>query len=875
MGRTQIKKKILPKPQKAQTTSPAPTIPALIEKAQNLIVQCDYGLAQRFITRILNTEPTNVIAKEMLGVVQLETGDISAAKATFTALLPPNPGAPSSPPPSAHLYLAQLCEDDPHLALKHYQAAIEILMGQWKGKERAEDLPRDDEAELKNNIVRALIGQVEIWMDPSYDLCYDPAAEKTCEELLQTALQTDPGNAEALQALASVRMSQQRPDDAKQCIEQAWSTWKDLDIDDPKIPPISARLATVKIFLELSLYTPALLVLQGVMASDDQDVEAWYLEGWCFFLMAEQAKENGGILDELTWQELATDARDCLETCKTLHENEGHPDAPLLEHAKELIAKLDELGIKPSPAGEEGEGDEEEWEDEDDEEDVVTRQAPLGSNDDLGLGPANEMAPPRPSLSIQHGAPLRVFACGTLFQTHTFSIPAHPTPDADPVVRAHSVIKTRGGSASTLVSLLSQFSNVETFLVAPLAGNDEGRAIIRELEREGVSTRYCKIWKNAAVPSAWVFETPDSKRTVVNYNPLVEIQHEEFVSTLGPLLAPENYTLPSTSPATPIPPAVRSRQPSTNPNSPAPFDWLHFEGRSVKTTLSNITGLDGLARERKWRSHCVFSVDVGRKGRQGVEALIPHADVIFLNKHYAQATSPTFTTNPRAFLLSLTSIAPPHALLVAYWGSDGAAVLSVPTKEYFQGSGWVEERSPPARGRRPGAGDDGESEVGDILSVRSGSDFWAGRHSGYASSSAFTASQYNDAGSDTGDHTQRSGSTSGHGHGRTGSSEDDIDSQGTEIPENEADAGVIDEVGAQDAFIAGMIYALTRRILPGAPYTPSATSDDAIKAQENDRGRWRLDECLRFATELSGRKARRLNWEGLGAEMGRAGWFDC
>jgi hypothetical protein len=58
-----------------------------------------------------------------------------------------------------------------------------------------------------------------------------------------------------------------------------------------------------------------------------------------------------------------------------------------------------------------------------------------------------------------------------------------------------------------------------------------------------------------------------------------------------------------------------------NPNSPAPFDWLHFEGRSVKTTLSNISGLDGLARERKWRSHCVFSVDVGRKGRQGVEAV--------------------------------------------------------------------------------------------------------------------------------------------------------------------------------------------------------------------------------------------------------------
>ncbi len=72
----------------------------------------------------------------------------------------------------------------------------------------------------------------------------------------------------------------------------------------------------MKLFLELSLYTAALLVLQGIIAEDDQEVEAWYLEGWCFFLMAEQAQENGGKLDELGWEDLARDARDCLETCQ-------------------------------------------------------------------------------------------------------------------------------------------------------------------------------------------------------------------------------------------------------------------------------------------------------------------------------------------------------------------------------------------------------------------------------------------------------------------------------------------------------------------------------------------------------------------------------
>lgn len=89
-------------------------------------------------------------------------------------------------------------------------------------------------------------------------------------------------------------------------------------VDDPQLPPIASRLNLTKLFLELSLFTPALMVLQGIMASDDEEVEAWYLEGWCFFLMAEQAREQGGKLDELTWEELARDSRDCLETCKTV-----------------------------------------------------------------------------------------------------------------------------------------------------------------------------------------------------------------------------------------------------------------------------------------------------------------------------------------------------------------------------------------------------------------------------------------------------------------------------------------------------------------------------------------------------------------------------
>ena len=85
---------------------------------------------------------------------------------------------------------------------------------------------------------------------------------------------------------------------------------------------------------------------------------------------------------------------------------------------------------------------------------------------------------------------------------------------------------------------------------------------------------------------------------------------------MGPLLVPEHYP----SPESPLSSPPLS-PPPLSPNIGAPFEWIHFEGRSVKTTLSNMKGLDGLARERRWRSQCVFSVDVGRRAKQGIEAV--------------------------------------------------------------------------------------------------------------------------------------------------------------------------------------------------------------------------------------------------------------
>lgn len=214
-----------------------------------------------------------------------------------------------------------------------------------------------------------------------------------------------------------------------------------------------------------------------------------------------------------------------------------------------------------------------------------------------------------------------------------------------------------------------------------------------------------------------------------------------------------------------------------------------------------------------------------------------------------------------------------------------------------------------------------------VGSVRSGSGFWAAGHrSGSGtSSSAFTAFSSGMSHSQHGSGGDHSGSGSGirDSYGEYGSGmmsdipegrvmdplEDaDHDSQGT-ATENGNNGGREngqdkkkrkehrDEISAQDAFIAGMIYSLGQRILPGAPYTPSATPYAQVYGSSNldlDRGRWKLEDCLRsvhliygpfaneendfcafrFASELAGRRARKRDFSGLADEMRRAGWFD-
>ena len=153
----------------------------------------------------------------------------------------------------------------------------------------------------------------------------DPPAEKTCERLIDLPLETDEDNASALPRSGFRNKDRMRQDKAWRACGVAGRTstqvrvpsdihtnpfhqltspdvastsrysvwvWDVFHIDDLQVPLIPVRLPLVKLFLELSLFDPALLTLKGIMTSDDLGAEAWYLEGWTPYLMAELAHDS-------------------------------------------------------------------------------------------------------------------------------------------------------------------------------------------------------------------------------------------------------------------------------------------------------------------------------------------------------------------------------------------------------------------------------------------------------------------------------------------------------------------------------------------------------------------------------------------------------
>ena len=99
--------------------------------------------------------------------------------------------------------------------------------------------------ERRRKLSGALCGIVEIWMT---DLSLEDCAEEECERLITEALLVAPDSAEALQTLASVRISQLKTEEARGALRRSMEVWSE---DGEKVPEFATRVSLARLLMEV------------------------------------------------------------------------------------------------------------------------------------------------------------------------------------------------------------------------------------------------------------------------------------------------------------------------------------------------------------------------------------------------------------------------------------------------------------------------------------------------------------------------------------------------------------------------------------------------------------------------------------------------
>ncbi|KAI6865398.1 hypothetical protein KC317_g15081 [Hortaea werneckii] len=336
-----------------------------LRQAKKLWSQCQNGLVTEQLP-----------ALNLLGEISVELGDVDGAKQYFeqAVVLDPEGKVPEAMGGGAEkfLWLAQLCEEGGKASVQWFEKGAAALQGEIEALETGNMPGMDEEGmlmlrvEKKRKLANALCGIVEVYMT---DLSWEDDAEARCEALVTQAMTVeDETSPEVLQTLASVRLSQERKEDAQSALTRSLATWRHLDPEDPAIPDFANRIALSRLLMEAEMEKEAMFVLQRLVTDDDQSVEAWYLGGWCQNLIAEKLTAAGlstdtpanGADEDNELLIALKGSRNWLKMALRLYDLLEYEDDRLCEHAKELVAALDrDLGPEAKDAGA---GEEDEWE---------------------------------------------------------------------------------------------------------------------------------------------------------------------------------------------------------------------------------------------------------------------------------------------------------------------------------------------------------------------------------------------------------------------------------------------------------------------------------------------------------------------------------
>lgn len=202
---------------------------------------------------------------------------------------------------------------------------------------------------------------------------------------------------------------------------------------------------------------------------------------------------------------------------------------------------------------------------------------------------------------------------------------AHAVHD-DEEIRAHQRYQQVGGNVSNSLYVLSQLGH-QTALCATAGGDAEAKQLISGLKERDINTEHLQRFIKGRTPTSYVtLNAQNGHRAIVHYRDLPELNFEHFAK-----IEIEAY------------------------------DWLHFEGRNVE----NLQGMLNIAKT--FLSHQPISLEV-EKPREGLEPLLPQANLLFFSHHYASAKG----FEDGQSLLKHMQPQLPNSHLICTWGDQGA-----------------------------------------------------------------------------------------------------------------------------------------------------------------------------------------------------------
>ncbi|DBA84199.1 TPA: hypothetical protein ACH3X2_006267 [Trebouxia sp. C0005] len=265
---------------------------ALYDEAQQAMAQDNYEVARRKLQQAHQTAPQDMMILDAYGAFLAEAGPQRDGITILQEAVrqQPNEGF------EKYMYLGQLLDGED--AVASIRKGIQIL--QWQ----VDTLGGDEQEEASEQLSGALCALAERLLGSGEEL--DSVAAE-CQQLLNRAGRIFPDSPEPLQVLASLKVEQQKPDEALQHLRESMQKWfpslqrmladsdserdeeeeeKDMDEDDQdldaQLPSFEFRFETAKLLIELDETTEkAVLILDSLIEEDDSVPNVWYMLAMC------------------------------------------------------------------------------------------------------------------------------------------------------------------------------------------------------------------------------------------------------------------------------------------------------------------------------------------------------------------------------------------------------------------------------------------------------------------------------------------------------------------------------------------------------------------------------------------------------------------